>query len=297
MLKTKTHKSIDRCIRITLALVLTLSSVVTPELAYSIPNFSGGGGREDGFEAQDCPPETQRRPEDCEDVERAAYALAMKKGYADGDGNGIPDVMESGYRYNENDCTTGNAHVACMFNDECTAQWGELKGLRSNSAHHATTMFVGADGQQMECDFTPGGGAGLIGDNADTTMGDAVPDAGESMDPAYVCKMNGANYGALNPGGKFGGSSMQNMMMMMMLMQLLQQMQNQKQNQNQNAVPTQAPQVVIVTATPTPTPTPTTAPTVQGEAKAQFAAPAQDKMTLPPTEFPGLVVSPTVSGG
>jgi len=228
-------------------------------------------------------------------VERAAYALAMKKGYADSDGNRIPDVMERGYQYNLNDCTTGNAHVACMFNDECTSQFGELKGMRSNSAHHATTMFVGADGRKFECDFTPGGGAGHIGSNGDTTIGDAVPDAGESMDSAYTCKMNGANYAALNPGGGFGGSSMQNMMMMMMLMQLLQQMKNQNQNPApQSPAPTQAPVVIIVTVTPTPTPT--TAPTVGGEGKAQFAAPAQDKMTLPPSEFPGLVVSPTAVG-
>ena len=207
--------------------------------------------------------------------------------------------MERGYTRNWNDCTTGNAHVACMWNeDPCTAQFGEIKGLRSNSAHHATTKYIGKDGREFECDFTPGGGAGLIGDNADTTIGDAVPDAGESMDPAYSCKMNGANHSQLNPGGKFGGSSMQDMMSMMMLMQLLQQMKNRNQNSApQQQAPTPAPQIIIPTATPTPTETPTAAPSVQGTPRPQLMAPALDQMTLPATEFPGLFATPTASGG
>jgi hypothetical protein len=175
-----------------------------------------------------------------------------KKGYADGNGNGEPDVMERPYVRNLNDCTTGNAHVACMYNDECTEQHGKLVGLRSNMAHHATTMYVAKGGNQFECDFTPGGGEDLIGSNPDTKWGPAYPDPGESMDPAYNCEMNGANYQPLNPfggGGLFGGAGGMNPFMMMMMMELLKRKQ-QQQDTSTNLSPDEMSR--MASATPTP---------------------------------------------
>jgi hypothetical protein len=104
----------------------------------------------DGFMPANCPPEAFSVPRNCKDVERVAYALAIrKKGYLNANGNNIPDVMERPYVINRNDCSTGNAHAACMFNDPCTAPFGKLMGLRSNSARHATTMYVGNNGMKF----------------------------------------------------------------------------------------------------------------------------------------------------
>lgn len=210
---------------------------------------------------RDCPP-GMRMPRNCDDVERMAHRLAVKKkGYMDGSEfgrNGIPDVMERPYLVNQNDCSTGNAHMACMFNDECTAEFGELLGMRSNSARHATTLFRGKDGTEFECDFTPESSGIMIRHNADTMVGEAFPDPGEHMDPAYNCAMNGANYSALNAGG------MNDLATMLALLQLLQQMQNNDSNQDDEAQyygsPTPTPTPALSTPTPAPTATPTATP-------------------------------------
>jgi hypothetical protein len=175
--------------------------------------------------------------------------------------------MERKYQVGFNDCSTGNAHVACMFNDECTEQHGKLLGMRSQSAWHATTMYRGKNGQQFECDFTPQSSGIFIANRADTRIGTAFPDAGESIDPQYAkdgCPTNGASSSSLNPGGGIfggggGGGSMQDMMMMMAIMRLLQGQQNQGNPQSpvdgQDGQPA-SNEVIIPTPTMTPTPSP-----------------------------------------
>lgn len=206
----------------------------------------------DGFQFANCPPETRQKPRNCQQVAQIAYALATKKkGYADAGGNGIPDVMERRYVVNVNDCSTGNAHAACMFNDPCTAPMGRLMGLRSNSARHATVLFEGTDGSKFECDFTPQSSGIAIAHRADTRIGPAFPDPGESMDPAYDCLMNGANTRPLNAFGG-GGGALQGSIMAL-LMQMLQQ-----QLAKQTPAPPPAADVPSI-QTPTPTPTPASA--------------------------------------
>lgn len=205
-------------------------------------------------EQKKCP-EGLREPRNCNDVRRMAYKMAKVKGYKMGSDD-IPNVMQRPYRINKNDCSTGNAHVACMFNDECTEEFGKLKGMRSNSAHHATTMFVGKNGKKFECDFTPQSSGIFIRKNADTMIGDAVPDPGESMDPAYDCKLNGANFSALGEGGAGGGAGgMSSMMSLLTLMSLLQGMNQQPPPPPSLISQPEAPLPPVIEETPTPIPT------------------------------------------
>lgn len=240
--------------------------VVALNLAISSTGLAQKSSEGDGDhnEQNDCPPETQKPPQNCDDVRRIAYGNALRRGYANINGNGIPDVMERPYQVGWNDCSTGNAHMACMFNDDCTEQHGMLLGLRSQSAWHATVLYRGRNGQDFECDFTPQSSGIFIRDRADTQVGLAFPDSGESIDPQYAkdgCVTNGASTTALNPGGGLfgGGGSMQDMMMMMAIMQLL----NGKQNQNspQSSVDGQPASSEVVIPAPTPTFTPTPVPT------------------------------------
>jgi hypothetical protein len=269
-----------------LGLVLVLSVVVVG-LSCSTPVLAQKKSEGD-HNQNDCPPETKKPMNNCNDVRQAAYALALKRGYTNSTGNSIPDVMERQYRVGWNDCSTGNAHMACMFNDPCTSDKGELQGMRSQSAWHATTMFKGKDGKSFECDFTPQSSGIMIANRGDTRIGPAFPDAGESMDPQYQkdgCPMNGATT-ALNPGGMFGGGggigggggSMQDMMMMMMLMQLLKGQQNQ--NGSQPAIDGQpaTDEVVVPTPTPTPTPKPKRIPTVV--APSSSGGPSKSSTTM-----------------
>lgn len=249
-----------------------------------------GGGPVDGFQTPDCPPETKSGPpRNCADVRRMAYALATKKkGYADVSGKkGVPDTMERPYERNRNDCTTGNAQAACMFNDECTAEYGQLLGLRSDSACHATVMYQGKDGTKFECDFTPQSSGIFIMNNRDTQVGEAFPDAGESVDPAYDCVMNGANTRALNPFGGGGGGGMMDTMMQLMLLKLLQDMFNQQQNPA--APPGVSPGPTIAPPINTPTPTATITPAATATQTA-CATPSTHVATLDalvlPTQAP-----------
>jgi hypothetical protein len=185
---------------ITLIVVIPIALFAAGFAPYAM--LEGAAQIIDGFEPLDCPAQTKSGPpENCDDVKEMAYALATeKKGYADVRGQrGVPDVMERPYVINLNDCSTGNAHAACMFNDSCTAQYGEVLGLRSMSERHATVMYQGKDGTRFECDFTPQSSGLFIMSNSDTEVGPAMPDAGESMDPAYTCTMNGANTQPLHP--------------------------------------------------------------------------------------------------
>jgi hypothetical protein len=239
-------------------------------------NFSDG----DHMKKDECPPETQRPPQNCDDVREMAHSNALRRGYANTNGDSIPDVMQKPYstvkddNVNHNDCSTGNAHMACMFNDPCTEQHGTLMGLRSNSARHATTYFQRKDGTGFECDFTPkrdgsspSGYDGIfIAGRADTRIGTAFPDAGEFMDPQYQrdgCEMNGATTSSFNGGGGLfgGGNAIQDMMMLAAIMQLLQG------QQNQNNVPPPYNDVIIPTPTPTATPEPIDDTTSQGDAR------------------------------
>ncbi len=228
-------------------------------------------GDGDHNEKNECPPETSKPPQNCDDVRRIAYKNALRRGYANTNGNGVPDVMERSYQVGFNDCSTGNAHMACMFNDECTEQHGKLLGMRSQSAWHATTMYKGNNGQQFECDFTPQSSGIFIANRGDTRIGTAFPDAGESIDPQYAkdgCPTNGASSSALNPGGGLfgGGGSMQDMMMMMAIMQLLNG--NQNQNGPQSSVDGQPASSEVVIPTPTSTFTPTPVPTRTTDTKS-----------------------------
>jgi hypothetical protein len=232
----------------------------------------------DGFLPANCPPEARQIPQTCKQVEMIAYALAIrKKGYMNANGNNIPDVMERRYVINRNDCSTGNAHAACMFNDPCTAPFGRLMGLRSNSARHATTMFVGNNGRKFECDFTPQSSGIMIAHRPDTRIGPAFPDPGESMDPAYNCTMNGANTQPLNPfgGGGGGGSAMQ-MAIMALLMQMFQQ---QFAQLTPSPVPTAGN--ILVTPTPTPQVAPTSAALTENQGDTRRSKAALDAMDIP----------------
>lgn len=229
-------------------------------------NFSSSAGEHN--KRDDCPPGSERPPQNCDDVRRLAYQLARRKGYQMS--GGIPTVMTRPYVENWNDCSTGNAHIACMFNDECTAPAGELLGLRSRSAYHATTLYRGADGREFECDFTPGSSGIFIRNKFDTRVGPAFPDPGESIDPAYDCEKNGASSTALNP-GMFGGGGgpLQNMAIIGAITELLKGGQEQKNPGNSAPGGSNPPGsskgdvgnvIVLPTATPTKTPTPTPVP-------------------------------------
>jgi hypothetical protein len=227
---------------------------------------------------EECP-EGMRAPRNCNDIRQMAYKLARAKGYRMGSDN-VPDVMQHRYQEGVNDCSTGNAHVACMFNGKCTENLGTLKGLRSNSAKHATTLFVGKDGTRFECDYTPGSGGIFIRRNSDTIVGDATPDPGESMDPAYNCKLNGANFSALN-GGDYGGSQssgggIDSLSSLLLLMSLL-------QNQQPAQTPV-GPQIIQLPSdpTPTPTPTPTTSSTGSPAETADLLKRTSESKDVPP---------------
>lgn len=233
-------------------------------------NTSKGGVKGEHNKADECPPGTDQPPRNCDDVRRIAYKLAAKKGYQMS--GGTPTVMTRRYIRGFNDCSTGNAHVACMFNDSCTAPHGELLGLRSRAAYHATTLWKGKDGSQFECDFTPDSSGIFIANRGDTRVGPAFPDPGESIDPAYDCEKNGASSSALNPGmfgGGGGGGSLQDMAILGAIMSLLNGQQNgqqedsQQENQTQPSTPPNQEAnnpVVVLTPTPTPTAIATTGP-------------------------------------
>lgn len=221
-------------------------------------------------------PEGMREPRNCNDIRQMAYKLARVKGYKMGSDN-IPNVMQRRYIANRNDCTTGNAHIACMFNDECTEQFGKLKGLRSNSAYHATTMFVSKSGKKFECDFTPQSSGIFIRKNADTVIGDAVPDAGESMDPAYDCKLNGANFSPLGEGeGGLGGGGMNSLATLLMLMSMLQNQQQQQPPPPMSQPEPELPPEPTLTPTPTPTSSPLLAGSSLDDSSASKVTPAGD---------------------
>lgn len=255
------HAAFGASFKILVALVVAVNVwTALPALAQGSSQGEGTHNKRD-----ECPPETQQPPRNCDDVRRIAYRNALRRGYANANGNGIPDVMERPYIVNWNDCSTGNAHMACMFNDPCTEQHGTLMGLRSQSAWHATTMYKGKNGQSFECDFTPGSSGIFIANRGDTRIGQAFPDRGESIDPQYAkdgCETNGASSSALNPGGGMfggGGGSMQDMMMMMAIMQMLQGQKNQ--NNAQPSIDGQPANSEVVIPTPTPSPSPTPVPT------------------------------------
>ncbi len=237
----------------TLLTLVTLLSI--PWSAHCIDLDKGNHNKE-----QEKCPEGMKQPRNCDDVRQMAYKLAAKKGYKMGSDN-IPNVMQRRYVINKNDCSTGNAHIACMFNDECTEEFGKVKGMRSNSAHHATTMYVSKSGKKFECDFTPQSSGIFIRKKADTVIGDAVPDAGESMDPAYDCKLNGANFSPLGEGSEGGGAGgMSSMMSLLTLMSLLQGM-NQQPPLPPLTQPEDPPPPAVVDPVDTPTPIPTPTPT------------------------------------
>lgn len=203
----------------------------------------------------DCPPQTKRPPTNCDDVLEMARVLGIRKGYEDADGDGTPDVLRKRYEAHYFDCTTGNAHVECMFNDACTEQWGELLMLRSNSARHATSVFVAKDGSRFECDFTPDSGGIYIMNRPDVRVGPGFTDGGEYHDPAYNCLRGNGGSRALNPGGILGKLSPA------LLGQLLSQLNQSKQGSpTPTLTPTPAP-----TLTPTPTPTATSVATENPE--------------------------------
>jgi hypothetical protein len=260
--KAARHSAITR-VSVRFAVIVALNLVVASTgLAQ---NSSEGEG--DHNKENECPPETRQPIKNCDDVRRIAYKNAIRRGYADNDGNGTPDVMERTYQRNWNDCTTGNAHVACMFNDECTEEHGSLKGNRSDMDRHASAQYVGKNGQSFECDFTPQSSGIFIADNPDTRRGTAFPDPGESMDPQYArdgCPLNGANTSLVNPGGGIfggGGSGSMDMAMMLAIMQMLNGGQNQTSPQSAVDGEPASNEVVIPTPTPTPTPTPSPEPT------------------------------------
>jgi hypothetical protein len=269
--KAARHSAITR-VSVRFAVIVALNLVVASTgLAQ---NSSEGEG--DHNKENECPPETRQPIKNCDDVRRIAYANALRRGYANINGNGIPDVMERPYQVGWNDCSTGNAHVACMFNDECTEEQGMLLGLRSQSAWHATVLYRGRNGQEFECDFTPQSSGIFIRDRADTQVGLAFPDWGESIDPQYAedgCVTNGASTTALNPGGGLfggGGGSMQDMMMMMAIMRLFNG--NQDQSSPLSSVDGQPASSEVVIPTPTFTPTPV--PTPASDTKSSSSKPS-----------------------
>ena len=253
-----------------------IASVIALHLISASSGFTQSpASPNDGKHAQpikDCPPE-DKPPQNCDDVRRMAYKSAVSSGYADKNKNGTPDVMERPYRVDYNDCSTGNAHMACMYNsDPCLSKHGKVYGLRSNSASHMTVLYEGKDGKTFECDFTPQSSGIFIKNRRDTMVGTAYPDAGESIDPQYEkdgCPTNGASSSALNPGGGGGGGgggSIQDILLAAII-QLLRQQQNQN-NTNDN-------QVVTPTPTATPTPQPTSTPNTRSAAE-KFSTEASD---------------------
>jgi hypothetical protein len=253
-----THVVMRASVNALVASVIVLNVAATPPA--SAQNSSKGG--QDHNKKDECPP----APQNCDDVRRIAYKNALASGYANNNGNGIPDVMERAYQVGFNDCSTGNAHVACMFNDNgCEEESGKLLGLRSQSAWHMTTLYRGPGGKEFECDFTPQSSGIFIRNRADTRVGAAFPDAGESIDPQYAkdgCETNGASSSALNPGGGLfgGGGGSMDMMMMMAIMSLLNQQRNQDNAQPSTDGEPAQEEVVLLTPTATPTPTPSPVP-------------------------------------
>jgi len=250
-----THVVIRASVNALVVSVVVLSVAAAPPV--SAQSSSKGG--ETHNKNDDCPP----APQNCDDVRRIAYKNALARGYANNNGNGVPDVMERPYQVGFNDCSTGNAHVACMFNDNgCEEESGKVLGLRSQSAWHMTTLYRGPGGKEFECDFTPQSSGIFIRNNADTQVGAAFPDAGESIDPQYAkdgCETNGASSTALNPGGGLfggGGGGSMDMMTMMAIMSLLNQQRNQDNAQPSTDGEPAQEEVVLPTPTATPTPTP-----------------------------------------
>jgi hypothetical protein len=176
---------------------LSSASMVTGESGMQESSSRSSSSSSSGA-GDDCPPESKIPPKNCEDVRKIAFILAKRKGYAMSGGR--PFVMQLPYERGLNDCSTANAHMACMFNDACTSGLGKLLGLRSQAAYHATVLFKGTDGTEFECDFTPGGTGIFIVHNPDTMMGPAYPDYGEHLDPAYDCARNNpVKYEPKNP--------------------------------------------------------------------------------------------------
>ncbi len=271
--------------RLFVSVALSVAAMLVPlSSASAAPSSFGGGANAGGYhmDKNDCPPETMQPPRNCEDVRRMAYSNALRRGYMNNNGNGIPDVMERAYLVDWNDCSTANAHMACMFNDRCTEQHGTLLGLRSAAAWHATTLYRGNDGREFECDFTPGSSGIFIRNRPDARVGPAFPDAGESIDPQYAkdgCETNGASYSALNPGGMFGAGGISAMQgaMLAAISKLLKGGQNpaigqppsigQQPGNGNGPQPGTGQPPVNPGIRPTPTPTPQPVPTLTTEPK------------------------------
>ena len=222
-----------------------------------------GQGPGNHMQAEDCPPGTQGPFSDCASYHRAINIEALRIGYADKNGNGTADFLED-YIRGEHDCADTAAEVACVSNQShCINQTASQ--LRSNSANHSTNSIEGIG----ECDFTPmltrggstannGSGGMRIGNRRDTTIDSGAPDAGEKVDPAYTCELNGASRSAY--GGRGGGGGMFDSPMGMLAMMTL--LLNQAQNQQDEAVATPVAEDggVNQLGTPTPTPLPTETP-------------------------------------
>ncbi len=232
-----------------MVLAFFIFSLITRDIAQAQGN---SGGLTDGIKKMDCPEEAKVPPQNCNDVKNAAYALGLKRGYMNSNGNSIPDVMERPYVKDLNDCSTGNAHMNCMYNDPCTEQHGRLQGIRSNSAVHASSLYVGNDGNTFECDFTPNSGGISIANNRDAQFGPAYPDPNESMDPSYNCAMNGAGYSALNPSRGSNSVTAGGGLIGAILPNIIGHMQDRLARNSQQ--PQTNPQIIVVTPTPEPTP-------------------------------------------
>lgn len=223
----------------------------------------------------DCPPGTQGPFTNCQDYWEAINKESMRLGYRDADGNGTADFLES-YTIHVHDCADVAAEVACVSRQSnCINQTAQQ--LRSRSAYHSDNYIEGIG----ECDFTPSlsrGGSqankgnlgGGLANRRDTTIDDGAPDAGETVDPAYTCALNGARrsaFGGRGGGGGLlgGGSSLGTLAILAMLFN--QSMMNQLTPVPTAPVTTPAPGAgsgsdnKALTPTPTPKPEPTPQPT------------------------------------
>jgi hypothetical protein len=243
----------------------------------------GPGGSGQHMQDLDCPPGTQGPFKNCQDYWNAINKESLRLGYRDSDGNGTADFLES-YTIHVHDCADVAAEVACVSRQSnCINQTAQQ--LRSRSAYHSDNYIEGIG----ECDFTPSlsrGGSqanrgnlgGGLANRRDTTIDEGAPDAGETVDPAYTCALNGARRSAFGGrGGGGGGSSLGTLAILAMLFN--QSMMNQL---------TPVPTAPVTSPTPdgkgadnkdlTPTPTPKPEPTLQPTATSVPATPVIDSV-------------------